>query len=258
MSHPLGSLIFTPVAWRKESENAVVPVYGTVEAAGADLHAAEAAVIEPGETMLVSTGISIELEPGFEAQVRPRSGLALKYGVTVLNAPGTIDSDYRGIIGVILINHGKQPFWIAIGDRIAQLVVAPVVKANFYAAGGVVRETKRGAGGFGSTGLTALADSRQGGEETKVEEGVYPKAMPKIELPIVHLPDIELVSAAVHDDWMRTKRSQGIESRKSESGEELMVSYEKLSEAAKDLDRNTVKAVYGAIRAAAAHVGENY
>lgn len=124
-------------------------------AAGVDLYAAveTEAVIAPGGRRLVGTGLCMAIPAGYEGQVRPRSGLALKYGVTVLNAPGTIDSDYRGEIGVILVNLGAEPFTIRRGDRIAQLVVAPVISVHFS----VTEElpvTGRGEGGFGHTGLS--------------------------------------------------------------------------------------------------------
>ena len=130
-----------------------LPSYMTPHAAGMDLYAelAEELVLGPGERALVGTGIAIALPEGYEAQVRPRSGLALKHGITMLNTPGTIDADYRGEIGVIVINHGREPFVIRHGERIAQLVVAPVVRATLV----VVDEldsTSRGAGGFGHTG----------------------------------------------------------------------------------------------------------
>lgn len=131
---------------------AKAPIYGSDEAAGMDLIAVEGWVVHPGERVLVRTGIAIELPPGFEAQVRPRSGLALKHGVTVLNAPGTIDSDYRGEIGVILINHGKQPYRVSKGDRVAQLVVAPVTRISGFTQG-ELSQTERAAGGFGSSGV---------------------------------------------------------------------------------------------------------
>lgn len=131
-----------------------LPAYQSDEAAGLDLMAAvdaEAPVtIASGARALVPTGISIALPKGYEAQVRPRSGLALKHGVTVLNSPGTIDSDYRGEVKIILINLGDAPFTIQRGDRIAQLVVAPVTRAELVAAR-ALGETRRGAGGFGST-----------------------------------------------------------------------------------------------------------
>ena len=128
-----------------------VPAYETAEAAGMDLRAAEAHVLQPGKRHLMSTGFAIALPRGFEAQVRPRSGLAVKHGVTVLNAPGTIDSDYRGEIKVPLINHGEKDFVIARGDRIAQMVIAPVLRAQWIEVE-MLDETSRGAGGFGSSG----------------------------------------------------------------------------------------------------------
>lgn len=131
-----------------------LPTYATDLAAGADLHAAvaEAAplALGPGERALVPTGLRIEVPEGFEAQVRPRSGLALWHGVTVLNAPGTIDADYRGELAVLLINLGPEAVTLQRGDRIAQLVIAPVVQVRFEE--GDLDDTARGAGGFGSTG----------------------------------------------------------------------------------------------------------
>ena len=128
-----------------------LPAYASRDASGMDLRAAQDATIAPGEWSLIATGIAIALPPGYEAQVRPRSGLAVKHGVTVLNAPGTIDADYRGEIKVPVINHGKQPFEVARGDRIAQLVIAPVSRAA-WAERAKLDSTMRGAGGFGSTG----------------------------------------------------------------------------------------------------------
>jgi len=128
-----------------------LPAYKTEGAAGLDLPAAEAVVIAPGAWTAVGTGLDIELEPGFEGQVRPRSGLAFKHGVTVLNAPGTIDSDYRGELRVLLVNHGSEPFEIAEGDRIAQLVVAPVAQAQVELVTSL-GQTVRQDGGFGHTG----------------------------------------------------------------------------------------------------------
>lgn len=129
----------------------LVPVYQTEGSGGADLKAAESGVIESGDYRLIKTGIRIELPSGYEAQVRPRSGLALKHGVTSLNSPGTIDCDYRGEIGVILINHGKEPFRFQKGDRIAQLVISRYAKADFNIVG-ELSGTERGTGGFGHTG----------------------------------------------------------------------------------------------------------
>jgi dUTP pyrophosphatase len=130
-----------------------LPSYATAGAAGMDLLAAvaEPVVIAPGKRALVPTGLTIALPAGHEAQVRPRSGLALKHGLTVLNAPGTIDADYRGEVGVILINHGDAPFTINRGERIAQMVIAPVTMAAWNEVS-ELPGTARGAGGFGSTG----------------------------------------------------------------------------------------------------------
>ncbi|GFO59444.1 deoxyuridine 5'-triphosphate nucleotidohydrolase [Geomonas silvestris] len=126
----------------------------TEQAAGVDLHAAlegEACVLHPGERALVPTGIALEIPPGYEAQVRPRSGLALRHGISLVNSPGTIDADYRGEVGVILINHGNEPFVIENGERIAQLVFARYERARFVEVE-ELGETERGAGGFGHTG----------------------------------------------------------------------------------------------------------
>jgi len=132
-----------------------LPAYQTAHAAGLDLLAAVAedapVVLEPGRYAMVPTGLSIALPDGFEAQVRPRSGLAAKHGVTVLNAPGTIDADYRGEVAVLLINHGSGPFTIRRSERIAQLIIAPVAQAELVPVN-VLSSTERGAGGFGSTG----------------------------------------------------------------------------------------------------------
>ena len=130
-----------------------LPAYETAGAAGMDLRAAvtEPLTLTPGTRYAVPTGLAFAIEPGFEAQIRPRSGLALKNGITCLNTPGTIDSDYRGEVKVILINLGNEPFTISRGDRIAQMVVAPVVQAEILEVESL-NETMRGAGGFGSTG----------------------------------------------------------------------------------------------------------
>ena len=133
-----------------------LPRYETPGAAGMDLIAANPetapVVLAPMERRLVPTGLVIQLEQGFEAQVRPRSGLAFKHGVTVLNAPGTIDADYRGEVQVLLVNLGQEPFTITRGMRIAQMIVAPVTTVELVEVG-AVDETTRAAGGFGSTGL---------------------------------------------------------------------------------------------------------
>ena len=137
------------------AQGLALPAYETTGSAGMDLRAAvaefEPVVLAPGERKLIPTGLKIALEPGYEAQVRPRSGLALKHGVTCLNSPGTIDSDYRGEVGVILINHGQVAFEIRRGERIAQMVIAPYAQA-VMAEVEALDETARGAGGFGSTG----------------------------------------------------------------------------------------------------------
>ena len=130
-----------------------LPAPATAASAGADLLAAvgEPVTLMPGQRVLVPTGIAIALPQGYEAQVRPRSGLAAEHGVTLLNSPGTIDADYRGEIGVLLINHGAAPFKITRGMRVAQLVIAPISRARWREAD-TLEETTRGAGGFGSTG----------------------------------------------------------------------------------------------------------
>ena len=130
-----------------------LPEYATAHSAGIDLRAAitEAITLTPGERRLIPSGIAIALPPGFEAQVRPRSGLALKHGIGMVNAPGTIDADYRGEVGVLLINHGQQDFLISRGDRIAQLVIASYTRATWVQQVSL-DETERGTGGFGHTG----------------------------------------------------------------------------------------------------------
>jgi dUTP pyrophosphatase len=134
------------------------PTRHSKEAAGFDLTAAlpagEPRTLKPGEWALIPTGVTIELPQGYEAQVRPRSGLALNHGVTVLNAPGTIDSDYRGEIGVLLINHGRQPYVVVRGSRVAQLVFSRV-EATVFVEAGDLKGTDRGEKGFGSTDINA-------------------------------------------------------------------------------------------------------
>ena len=132
-------------------EGMPLPRYATEHAAGLDVCAAEELVLEPGQRHPVATGFAIEIPHGYEVQVRPRSGLALKHGITCLNTPGTIDSDYRGEVKVILANLGDQRFAVRRGERIAQLVPAPVLQAQFVEVEALA-ETARGAGGFGSTG----------------------------------------------------------------------------------------------------------
>jgi dUTP pyrophosphatase len=140
-------------------EGLPLPVHQSAAAAGLDLVAAIGShakiVLEPGARELVPTGLCLQLPEGYEAQVRPRSGLALKFGVTVLNAPGTIDADYRGEVGVLLINHGRTPFEIRRGDRVAQLVIAPVMRVESVEVA-ALEETGRSGGGFGSTGSASL------------------------------------------------------------------------------------------------------
>jgi dUTP pyrophosphatase len=137
------------------AQGLALPAYQSADAAGLDLLAAvpegTPMVLAPGKYALIPTGLTIALPPGHEAQVRPRSGLAAKHGVTVLNAPGTVDADYRGEISVILINHGDAPFPIKRGERIAQMVIASVTRAELVAAASL-SATDRGSGGFGSTG----------------------------------------------------------------------------------------------------------
>ncbi len=128
-----------------------LPSYATPGSAGLDLRSSESLVLKPGMRALVATGLAIALPENFEAQVRPRSGLAVKHGVTVLNAPGTIDADYRGEIKVPLINHGTEDFPISYGDRIAQMLIAPVIKVSLKPVSSL-NETLRGESGFGSSG----------------------------------------------------------------------------------------------------------
>ncbi|THD76961.1 dUTP diphosphatase [Thalassobius vesicularis] len=152
-------MVTVALMWTEEADRGLpLPSYETAGAAGADLRANfdaarrdEGVVLAPGARALVPTGLKLEIPQGYEVQIRPRSGLALKHGITLPNSPGTIDSDYRGPLGVIVMNAGDQSFHIAHGDRIAQMVVAPVVQAAFVMAG-ALSETDRGEGGFGSTG----------------------------------------------------------------------------------------------------------
>ncbi|WP_019499029.1 dUTP diphosphatase [Pseudanabaena sp. PCC 6802] len=134
------------------NEEAVIPKYEHVGDSGMDLVSTEELVIHPGESSLVHTGISIELPPGTEAQVRPRSGLALKHQITVLNTPGTVDEGFRGEVCVILINHGKTNFTVTKGMKIAQMVIVPVIRVELEEVGSL-NDTSRGKGGFGSTGI---------------------------------------------------------------------------------------------------------
>lgn len=149
---------YTFVAVYTEDE-ALMPVYSSADAAGADLKAAEDIIIPAGEHRLVKTGVKLVMPPGFVGLIHPRSGLALKHGITVLNAPGTIDSDYRGEIGVILHNTSERDFAVVVGDRVAQIVFQKYYEARFMFQGSDVTkivETERGEGGFGSTGIGEL------------------------------------------------------------------------------------------------------
>jgi dUTP pyrophosphatase len=151
----MSSTVKIEVLQLPNGEGLSLPAYQSALAAGLDLLAAVAEdapiILAPGKYALVPTGLSIALPPGYEAQVRPRSGLAARHGVTVLNAPGTVDADYRGEIGVPLINHGDVPFTIRRGERIAQMVIATVIQAKFVEVT-TLSPTERGSGGFGSTG----------------------------------------------------------------------------------------------------------
>ncbi len=141
---------------RKEPgcEDLPLPQYKTSGAAGMDLFAAveNSVTVSPGDVMMIPTGIRLSIPPGYEGQVRPRSGLALKYGIGLLNSPGTIDSDYRGLVGVIVFNFGETPFVVKRGDRIAQLVICKVEKVSFQAVD-ELDSSERNSGGFGSTGI---------------------------------------------------------------------------------------------------------
>lgn len=136
----------------KTDKNARIPEYAHPGDAGMDLYSVDTCDIEPGEIKLIHTGIKIQLPENTEAQIRPRSGLALKNGITVLNTPGTIDEGYRGEIGIVIINHGKERFTVEIGTKIAQMVIKPVLKIEIEETQ-KIDNTERGEGGFGSTGL---------------------------------------------------------------------------------------------------------
>ena len=143
--------VMVPIRRLPHGEGLARPAYATPGAAGMDVLAAEDVTLAPGGRHAVATGFAVAIPPGYEIQVRPRSGLALKHGISVPNTPGTIDSDYRGELKVIVINHGSEAFAIARGDRIAQLVLAPVTQAAWDEVA-ELDDTARGAGGFGSTG----------------------------------------------------------------------------------------------------------
>ncbi len=136
------------------AEDLPLPGYESASAAGMDIRAAldEPITLKPGERILIPTGLQMALPDGYEAQIRPRSGLAIRNGITMLNSPGTIDADYRGEVKVIAINHGQEDFTVNHGDRIAQMVIAPVVQLSIEEVDSL-DETERGAGGFGSTGV---------------------------------------------------------------------------------------------------------
>jgi len=145
------------LAWADGADQAIgLPTYETSGAAGADLRAnfadGQTVTLDAGARAFIPTGLRMAIPNGFEVQIRPRSGLALKHGISMVNAPGTIDSDYRGPVGVILINHADAPFDVTHGMRIAQMVMAPVIQAEFEVVG-ALDETDRGAAGFGSTGV---------------------------------------------------------------------------------------------------------
>lgn len=144
----MGQLVEVKIAL---SAGAVLPKYQTEHAAGMDLHCSDDFTLYPNERRLIPTGLRVAIPPGFEGQVRPRSGLALKHGISMVNTPGTIDADYRGEIRVILINHGADVVTFNAGDRIAQLVICPVTRADLVVVD-ILEGTERGEGGFGSTG----------------------------------------------------------------------------------------------------------
>lgn len=162
---------------------AIIPEYATPGDSGADLYAIERTVIEPGDVAGVRTGIKLRVPEGYEAQVRPKSGLALKHKLTVMNTPGTIDSGFRGEILVILINHGRTAYTIEAGTKIAQLVLCAVERAEFVEVAEIsAQETERGAGGFGSTGTQARMTSAQKNTLPNVKEmgGVVSRDAPRI------------------------------------------------------------------------------
>ena len=149
--------VLIKVAWDENADRSIpLPTFQSTGSAGADVHAnfgtnQTAVTILPGDRLLIPTGFSLEIPSDYEIQIRPRSGLAIKYGITLLNSPGTIDSDYRGLVGIILINIGQDAYTVSHGDRIAQLIVSPVIQAVFQTVDDL-SETTRGTSGFGSTG----------------------------------------------------------------------------------------------------------
>ena len=150
---PESPLLRIPVQVLPEAADLPLPAYETEHAAGLDLRAAlaEPLTLQPGQRALVSTGLRLALPAGYEGQVRPRSGLAVRHGLTLLNSPGTIDADYRGVVQVVVINLGQEPVTLQRGDRLAQLILAPVTRAVLVPVE-TLDDTSRGAGGFGSTG----------------------------------------------------------------------------------------------------------
>lgn len=155
MNAPSASLS-VPIKRLPDNQDLALPEYATSQSAGMDLLASviDKTILQPGEYAMIPTGIAIALPDGYEAQIRPRSGLAAKFGIGVLNSPGTIDADYRGEIGVILINHGKQPFTIERGMRIAQMIIAPYTRCQ-WAVTDTLSDSERGSDGFGSTGTSS-------------------------------------------------------------------------------------------------------
>jgi|TARA_B100002003_G_scaffold167345_1_gene155398 dUTP pyrophosphatase len=144
---------------KRLNEYAVIPSYANPGDAGMDLYSVRDYIIKPGERELISTGIAVEFSEGYEFQIRPRSGLAIKHGISIVNSPGTVDAGYRGELGVILINHGDRDFEISRGDKIAQGVLSPVVQAEIVEANDL-RVSARGDGGFGSSGGHGSLESR--------------------------------------------------------------------------------------------------
>ncbi len=148
--------MIVPINVVKLNDKAVVPVYGTSGAAGFDFYSVDDVTVEAGQTVIVKTGLAMAICPGFEIQVRPRSGMSAKTKIRVANSPGTIDSDYRGEIGIIIDNTGEEPYEVKVGDRIAQGVLAIVPQASFIVVDSL-DETERGAGGYGSTGMNGVS-----------------------------------------------------------------------------------------------------
>ena len=174
MARPTAKSIRVRIVRLAHADGLPLPAYQSDEAAGMDLLAAvdegEPLVLAPGERELVPTGLVLELPRGMEAQIRPRSGLALRHGITVLNSPGTIDSDYRGEVKVLLINLGDAPWEIQRGERIAQLVFQSVERATLVEVA-MLKNTRRGAGGFGSTGVAASVSQPRARPRSRIKDG---------------------------------------------------------------------------------------